>query len=114
VLHVLNLLQRAKAVFRYLKEQQQQSYRTKEKDQASLEKTVRVFQEEIQALKIENREVMRCLFGLRKNNTICFFYFAVVLTHSPTWNTDAKPTCESIARRARRGAVNVLRAPAQY
>jgi hypothetical protein len=62
---ILTPPQRCKAVFRFLKEQHQQSQRAKEKDQSSLEKTVRVFQEEIQALKIANEEVIYtigCLF----------------------------------------------------
>jgi hypothetical protein len=64
-------LQRAKAVFRYLKEQQQQSQRIKEKDQASLEKTVRIFQEEIQSLKIDNQEVISWRMVVRKESGVC-------------------------------------------
>jgi hypothetical protein len=92
----LNFLQRAKAVFRFLKEQQQQSQRTKEKDQASLEKTVRVFQEEIQALKIESREVMRCRLGFPKQMQSGLFLFAVFRLSFINLDSDEKPTCGSI------------------
>ena len=55
----LTCLQRSKAVYRFLKEQYQLSQRMKEKDQASLEKTVSVFQDEIRALKAVNEQVWR-------------------------------------------------------
>jgi|688.fasta_scaffold2370596_2 hypothetical protein len=55
----LTFLQRSKAVYRFLKEQYQLSQRMKEKDQANLEKTVSVFQDEIRALKAVNEQVWR-------------------------------------------------------
>jgi hypothetical protein len=92
-------LQRCKAVFRFLKEQHQQSQRAKEKDQASLEKTVRVFQEEIQALKIDNEEVI-CPSGylfIQNANSLSlaillYLLFSLLNPHSDeksTWGSRA-------------------------
>ncbi len=54
----LTRLQRAKSVYRFLKQQQDQSHKVKEADQASLMKTVQVFQEQIQQSREELTEVV--------------------------------------------------------
>ena len=107
---MLTPLQRCKAVFRFLKEQHQQAQRAKEKDQTSLEKTVRVFQEEIQALKIDNEEVIRrSVYPFMENAKrlslaiLLSYLFALLKMHSDeksTWGSrsSASALCFLITR----------------